>query len=66
MEPLWTLVEVAEFLNVDEFTVYRLIHRKRLPAFKVGHQWRFKLEMVEKWLESHSNLAKPIKRRRQG
>jgi excisionase family DNA binding protein len=53
-EPLLTLDQVAEYLNVDRFTVYRLLAQKELPAFKVGNQWRFKREMVEAWLAKHA------------
>jgi len=35
-EQLLTLEQVAEYLNVDKFTVYRLLADKDLPAFKVG------------------------------
>ena len=49
-EPLLTLEEVAKYLNVNKFTVYRLLAQKQLPAFKVGNQWRFKQEIIEAWL----------------
>ncbi len=32
-----TVQEVAEMLKVDLQTVYHLIKRKELPAFKVGY-----------------------------
>jgi excisionase family DNA binding protein len=57
-EKLLTLEEVAEYLNVDKFTVYRLLAVKELPAFKVGNQWRFKRKMIENWLAQHSNVGK--------
>jgi excisionase family DNA binding protein len=44
---LLTIQEVARYLNVNRFTVYRLISQKKIPAFKVGGQWRFKQEMIE-------------------
>jgi excisionase family DNA binding protein len=50
LHPLLTLDEVAEYLNVDKFTVYRLVGQRQLPAFKVGGQWRFSQEMLEAWL----------------
>jgi excisionase family DNA binding protein len=50
-----TLEEVAEYLNVDRFTVYRLLAQKELPAFKVGNQWRFKRELIEAWLMQNAN-----------
>ena len=54
-EQLLTLEQVAEYLNVDKFTVYRLLTDKDLPAFKVGNQWRFKRKMIENWLAKNSN-----------
>ncbi len=49
-EVLLTTEQVAHYLKVDKFTVYRLVAQKRLPAFKVGNQWRFKPKMIEAWL----------------
>ncbi len=57
-ETLLTLEQVAEYLNVDRYTVYRLLARKQLPAFKVGNQWRFKKRMIETWLMRNSNIQK--------
>jgi len=54
-EQLLTLEQVAEYLNVDKFTVYRLLTDKDLPAFKVGNQWRFKRKMIENWLAKNSS-----------
>ena len=54
-EQLLTLEQVAEYLNVDKFTVYRLLADKDLPAFKVGNQWRFKRRMIENWLVKNSS-----------
>ncbi|HEY2917755.1 MAG TPA: helix-turn-helix domain-containing protein [Candidatus Binatia bacterium] len=57
-EPLLTLEQVAEYLNVDKFTVYRLLADKELPAFKVGNQWRFKRKMIENWLKKNANVGR--------
>jgi excisionase family DNA binding protein len=57
-EKLLTVEEVADYLNVDKFTVYRLLAEKELPAFKVGNQWRFKRKQIENWLVKHSNVRK--------
>jgi len=56
-ETLLTTEQVAQYLKVDKFTVYRLVSQKKLPAFKVGNQWRFKQEMIEAWLMGQSNVA---------
>jgi len=57
-EKLLTLEQVAEYLSVDKFTIYRLLAEKGLPAFKVGNQWRFKRRLLENWLQKHSNARK--------
>jgi excisionase family DNA binding protein len=58
-EQLMTIEQVAEYLNVEKRTIHRLIADKKLEAFKVGNQWRFKLKMVEEWLVSNSSLNGP-------
>ena len=55
-ERLMTIAEVAKYLGVNKFTVYRLLTNKKLPGFKVGSQWRFKKEMIDSWLQGTSNL----------
>src|SRR6266496_2628849 len=47
---LLTVKEVATYLVVTERTVYRLIKDPTFPAFKVGGQWRFKMEMIDDWM----------------
>jgi excisionase family DNA binding protein len=48
--------QIARYLGVDKFTVYRLVAQKKLPAFRVGSQWRFKKSVVEDWLMKNSNM----------
>ena len=54
-ENLLTTQQVAEYLRVDKFTIYRLVTQKKIPAFKIGKQWRFKRDMIEAWLKQHMN-----------
>ena len=55
-ENLLTAVQVARYLKVDKFTIYRLVAQKKLPAFRVGSQWRFNRKMIEEWLLRNSNM----------
>jgi excisionase family DNA binding protein len=55
-ENLLTTAEVADYLKVDKFTVYRLVTQKNIPAFKVGNQWRFSKDMIDAWLLKNSNI----------
>ncbi len=55
-----TVRDAARHLRVVEKTVVRLIHRKELPATKVGRVWRIKRSWLEEWLErgaGHSGQA---------
>ncbi len=43
-----TSSEVAHYLRVNQGTLYKLIRRGRIPAFKVGSDYRFHKEAIEK------------------
>lgn len=45
-----TLKEVAKYLGVHEMTVYRLMNNGKMPGFKLGGQWRFKKDVLDKWI----------------
>ncbi len=55
---LLTTEQVANYLKIDKFTVYRLVAQKNLPAFKVGNQWRFKRTLLEAWLRMNMSIPK--------
>ena len=52
-----TVREVANYLNVDEKTVYRLAQKGELPGFKVAGTWRFKREDIDRWIEEQKKAA---------
>jgi excisionase family DNA binding protein len=51
MTSVLTLEEVAEFLHVHPSTVYRLLKNRRIPAFKIGSDWRFNQESIQSWIK---------------
>jgi excisionase family DNA binding protein len=51
-ESFLTTEEVLEYLQVNLRTVYRLIKAGRIPAVRVGRQWRFRKRDIDAWLES--------------
>src|SRR6187431_3845699 len=51
-ESFLTTEEVLAYLNVNLRTVYRLIKAGRIPAVRVGRQWRFRKTDIDAWLES--------------
>ena len=52
-EPTLTIKELAKYLNVTERTIYNLLERGELPGFKVGANWRFRKEDIDKWIEEN-------------
>ena len=52
---LMDIVEVANYMGIHKITLYRLIKENKIPAFKVGRQWRFKKELLEHWIQENTN-----------
>jgi excisionase family DNA binding protein len=62
-ENLLTVDQVARYLKVDKFTIYRLITQRRIPAFRVGNQWRFKRTIIDAWLMENANFSERKQRK---
>ena len=45
-----TIEEVAQYMQVSRFTVYRLAKDRSIPASKIGRQWRFQKEEIDRWV----------------
>lgn len=52
-----TIKEVADYLKVNERTVYRLAGAKKIPAFKVGGTWRFSRAEIDQWIKQQSSAV---------
>jgi excisionase family DNA binding protein len=48
-----TTEEVLKYLQVNLRTVYRLIKAGKIPAVRVGRQWRFRKRDIDAWLDGH-------------
>ena len=55
-----TLENVAEYLRVHPLTIYRLLKKKQLPAFKLGHDWRFNRESIDRWRADAERSRRPV------
>jgi excisionase family DNA binding protein len=56
-EVFLTTEEVLEYLQVNLRTVYRLIKAGKIPAVRVGRQWRFRKRDIDAWLDSQRTQA---------
>jgi len=52
--PLLDRHEAAEFLSVSTSTVYRILRRGELPAYRVGHSIRISQVALENYLRAQS------------
>jgi excisionase family DNA binding protein len=48
-DKIMTLEEVAEYLRVKPQTIYTWAQEKKIPAAKLGREWRFRKSMIDKW-----------------
>ncbi len=53
--PYLTTRDVQTLIRVDKSTIYRMAESGRIPAVKVGRQWRFPAEEISRWLRSRAN-----------
>lgn len=56
-DSVMTVKEVADYLRVNQRTVYRLAVDGRIPGFKVGANWRFKRGDIDAWIAAQSAAA---------
>jgi len=63
-----TVRQLAEYLQMDDHTIYRLARKGKIPALKISGQWRFKKDLIDKWMEEKSlelvKASEPIPFRR--
>jgi len=52
-----TTEEVLAYLQVNLRTVYRLIKAGKIPAVRVGRQWRFRKRDIDAWLDGQQQAA---------
>lgn len=49
MDKLLTTKEAAEYLRFNPRYLTRLVREGKIPARKIGHEWRFRMDLLEKW-----------------
>lgn len=53
---MWSLEDVARYLDVTNQTVYNMVRDKRIKAYKIGREWRFHPSDVEGHIVSGCNI----------
>jgi excisionase family DNA binding protein len=57
MSEIMTAQELSAYLKITTTTIYKLAQQGEIPSFKVGSEWRFKKELVDRWLENGAGHA---------
>jgi excisionase family DNA binding protein len=54
LKEVMTLREASQYLGVSPDTLYKYLSEDRIPAFKLGNRWRFKKDLLDRWMEKKS------------
>jgi excisionase family DNA binding protein len=52
-DEIMTLEEVAAYLRLKPQTIYSWAQEKKIPAAKLGKEWRFKKSIIDEWYLQH-------------
>jgi len=55
MQRLMTIKEVADYLRLSKVTVYKMTRQGKIPALKIGKQWRYNKSEIDSWVKQKSN-----------
>ena len=59
MPDLLTTKQLAQYLQLSERSIYRLVEQGEIPSLKVGGQWRFRKSAVDEWLDLQVQRMEP-------
>ena len=57
-----TVKEVCDLLQVHPSTLYRLVRQGSIPSFRVGIDWRFRKDVIERWTIEQSMCAQRVRK----
>lgn len=49
--------ETAKYLEIKVPTLYKWVHIKLIPYYKIGRLNKFKIKEIERWLESRKVMS---------
>ncbi len=52
-----SLRQASQYLGVSPDTLYRYISEGQVPAFKLGHRWKLKKTILDRWMERMMSQA---------
>ena len=52
-DEIMTIDDVAKYLKLKPQTIYTWAQKGKIPAAKIGKEWRFSRKILEKWFLDH-------------
>ena len=53
MDEIMTIEEVATYLKLKPQTIYTWAQNGKIPAAKIGKEWRFRKDIIDTWFLNH-------------
>ena len=57
--------DIADYLNINEKQVYRLIKEKKIPATRITGKWTFPRKLIDEWIIESANENRGVKKTRE-
>ncbi len=61
LKEVMTLREASQYLGISPDTLYKYLSQDRIPAFKLGNRWRFKKDLLDRWMEKKSERPQDLR-----
>ncbi len=57
LKEVMTLREASQYLGISPDSLYKYLGEDKIPAFKLGNRWRFKKDLLDRWMELKSERS---------
>jgi excisionase family DNA binding protein len=57
-----TVKEVCDLLRIHPATVYKLTREGKIPSFRIGSDWRFRKDVIDRWMVEQTMVAPQVKK----
>lgn len=54
MQEVMTAKQIADYLQINEMTLYKKVRLGEIPVVRMGRALRFKKDIIDRWLEVES------------
>jgi excisionase family DNA binding protein len=55
-QEVMTVNELAQYLQIHRTTIYKLLKEGKIPAFRIGTDWRFDRHQISQWMMARQKV----------